>query len=438
MAAMMSGGPRQPMAGDAAHAWRFDSERFAERSISEPLAPQERIVEVDVVRGFALFGVLLVNMYGFGADSIAWTSIADRTVSAVTHVLFEDKSWTLFSMFFGFGFALQLERLQARGRPVFTIYLRRLAILFALGVAHALLFDGDILMLYAELGLGLLLLHRLPSRVLLGLAAALMLVFPVLHFRSPPDAPAEATAIETARAQLEEAGRVDVYAVGSLAAVVKDNLDVIPTDPRADLAAPESSLAVLAMFLVGFVCGRSGILRDIPALAGSLARLRAWGLGLGLGAMVAEWLLRAGPAGGKGTRLAADLLLAFGVPLLALGYAASLILAVQTPRGRAVLGPLAGVGRMSLTVYLTQTLMFTTLFYGYGFGQVFRLGPVAVTGWAVLFFAIQIVVCRWWTSRFRFGPVEWLWRSLTYLKWQPLRQVPPGFPRRSPSADASP
>ncbi len=98
-----------------------------------------------------------------------------------------------------------------------------------------------------------------------------------------------------------------------------------------------------------------------------------------------------------------------------------LILAAQTPRGRAALAPLAGVGRLALTVYLTQTLMFTTLFYGYGFGQTFRLGPGAVTAWAVVIFAVQVVVCQWWSRRFRFGPMEWLWRSLTYLKWQPLR-----------------
>jgi uncharacterized protein len=85
-----------------------------------------------------------------------------------------------------------------------------------------------------------------------------------------------------------------------------------------------------------------------------------------------------------------------------------------------VLDSLAAVGRLALTVYLTQTLVFTTLFYGYGFGQVFRSGPVAVTAWAVLIFGAQIVACRWWSERFRFGPLEWIWRSLTYMKWQPL------------------
>jgi uncharacterized protein len=98
-----------------------------------------------------------------------------------------------------------------------------------------------------------------------------------------------------------------------------------------------------------------------------------------------------------------------------------LVLAAQTPRWRAALAPLARVGRLTLTVYLGQTLIFSTLFYGYGFGQVFRLGPAAVTAWAVMIFAAQVVACQWWSSRFRFGPMEWLWRSLTYLKWQPLR-----------------
>ena len=93
----------------------------------------------------------------------------------------------------------------------------------------------------------------------------------------------------------------------------------------------------------------------------------------------------------------------------------------MTPSGRAALAPLAGIGRLALTVYLTQTLMFTTLFYGYGFGQAFKLGPAAVTAWAVVILGAQLVACQWWSRRFRFGPVEWMWRSLTYLKWQPLR-----------------
>jgi uncharacterized protein len=394
-----------------------------------PVAPDSRIVEIDMVRGFALFGVLLVNMYGFGADSITWSSASDKLAFAIMHVFFESKSWTLFSMLFGFGFAMQLERADARGLPILPTYLRRLAVLFALGAVHALLYDGDILMLYAELGLGLLVVRRLPTRTLLLFAAGLTLVFPLARLASTRERPAGSNEIERARARLEQERSLHVYAFGSLAEVAADNANAIPADPLEDVTTPESGLAVFAMFLLGFSVGRSGFLRDIPGNAATLALVRAWGLGIGLGAMVVERVLAA-TAGyevfrvqraGPGVQLAGDLLFAFGSTALALSYAAALVLAAQTPGGRAALAPLARVGRLSLTVYLTQTLMFTTLFYGYGFGQAFRLGPAAVTGWAVALFAVQVVACQWWSRRFRFGPMELLWRSVTYLTWQPLR-----------------
>ena len=402
------------------------------RRTTEPVAPASRIVEVDIVRGFALFGVLLVNMYGFGADSIAWNSPTDKLAFAITRVFFESKSWTLFSLLFGFGFAVQLQHAQVRNSSILPTYLRRLFVLFAFGAAHALLFDGDILMLYAELGLGLLLVRRLPTRILLLLAVGLMLVFPLIRLVSAGDQTnrsEEARSIGEARARLERAQSTHVYATGSLTEVAADNASAIPANPLEDVKTPESGLAVFAMFLVGFSAGRSGFLRDIPGHTAAIARVRAWGLGFGFSAMVAERVLAAtagyavfrSQRASPNVQFAGDLLFAYGITALALGYAATLILAAQTPRGRAILAPLAGVGRLALTVYLTQTLMFTTLFYGYGFGQAFRLGPVAVTAWAVMIFAVQVVACQWWSRRFRFGPMEWLWRSLTYLKWQPLR-----------------
>jgi uncharacterized protein len=384
-----------------------------------------------MVRGFALFGVLLVNMYGFGADSIAWNLPTDKLAFAIMRVFFESKSWTLFSILFGFGFAVQLQGAHARGFSILPIYLRRLAVLFAFGAAHALLYDGDILMLYAELGLGLLVVRRLPLRFLLFLVVGLMLIFPLARLVSTQDHPAGAEEIQSvgeARARLEQAQRTNVYATGSLAQVAADNASAIPALPLEDITSPESGLAVFAMFLLGFSVGRSGVLRNIPGHAAPIARVRAWGLGIGLSAMAAERILSAttgyavfrSQQACPGVQFAGDLLFAFGIAALALGYAATLILAAQTPGGRAALMPLAGVGRLALTVYLTQTLMFTTLFYGYGFGKVFQLGPGAVTVWAVVIFTVQVVACQWWLKRFRFGPVEWLWRSLTYLKWQPL------------------
>ncbi len=339
---------------------------------------------------------------------------------------------------------MQLQRAYAGGVRIVPNYLRRLAVLFVCGAVHALFYDGDILMLYAELGLGLLIVRRLPTRWLLVVAVGLMLVFPLVRLATAPDRPAELEeplSIGEARAQLERAQDTDVYATGSFAEVLADNSSAIPADPLEDIGTPESGLAVFAMFLIGFSVGRSRVLRDIPGHAASIVRVRAWGLGFGLAAMAAERILTAtagyavfeSQQARPGVQFVGDLLFAFGITALALGYAATIVLVAQTPRGKAVLAPLAGVGRLALTVYLTQTLVFTTLFYGYGFGQAFRLGPAAVTAWAVLIFALQVVTCQWWSRRFRFGPAEWLWRSLTYLKWQSLR-----FGSDSSSRDAAP
>ncbi len=101
-------------------------------------------------------------------------------------------------------------------------------------------------------------------------------------------------------------------------------------------------------------------------------------------------------------------------------YAAAIVLLAQRAPWRRVLSPLGALGRMALSTYLLQTLMFTTLFYGYGFGQYFEVGPAGVFGYTVLFFAVQIVASVWWLRHFQFGPAEWLWRTLTYLK-PPIR-----------------
>jgi uncharacterized protein len=399
-----------------------------------PSAPAERIFEVDVVRGFALFGVLLVNMYGFGADSIAWNAPLDRLAYTITHFFFDSKSWTLFSMLFGFGFALQLSRAKVRGLPFLSTYLRRLGVLLVFGAAHTMLYDGDILILYAELGLGLLVLHRLATRWLLVLAVALLLIFPFGHLLTPDRDSEIGSPIETvaeARVSLDHKRQTHVYVQGSLGEVATYNASAIPATPYDEFNWADSGLAAFAMFLLGYVIGRSKIMSKIPEKKASIVRVRGWGLGIGLTAMAAELTLATNfgyavyrPSSAPPmTILAGDLLFACGAVALALGYAATLVLAAQTRKGRTFLTPLAGVGRMALTVYLTQSLIFTSLFYGYGLGMAYQVGPAAVSVWAVGIFIGQVLACRWWLRRYRFGPAEWLWRCLTYLKWQPLRNA---------------
>jgi uncharacterized protein len=392
-----------------------------------PTDPQARLRSVDAVRGFALFGVLLVNMYNFGADAPEWTGTVDRAFSALMHSVFETKSWRLFSLLFGFGFALQLARVMSQPGGSLWLYFRRLSILFVFGMAHALFYDGDILMEYAMLGLILVVFRNVRGRTLLILACILLAAFPLgnlVHTESA-DEMVERWEDELPLAEL----RKDHPYLGSPMEVVLENSEAIPPRIWSNLHDPESSLAIFSMFLLGLYVGRARILHQITPHLPLIRRVFAWGMGIGgLSALIEWWLERkfgyavfSENTASNGVRFLGDILFAYGSTALALGYGAAIVLLAQRPGWQPVLRPLQNLGRMALTVYLSGTVMFTTLFYGYGFGQLFLLGPAATMAYAILFFIVQLLFCTWWLGRFRFGPAEWLWRSLTYLKLQPLR-----------------
>ena len=399
------------------------SHQASPSTTDNPLQSTDRVAAIDAVRGFALFGVLLVNMYSFGGDSIAWDGTWDRLCFAIKHAFFESKSWTLFSLLFGFSFATQMQRWASQA--ALPRMLRRLAILLAFGSAHALLYDGDILRLYAELGLVLLVAHRLPTAWLLTAAVALLAVFPIAHLLAPdrePDDLHAVASVEEAREELLFEQEESVYATGSLSEVIAYNAEDLVEIPWADIAWPDSGLTVLALFLLGMCLARSGVLEHPADHRPLFTRVGRWGLGVGVLAVAGEAALgwaagydayRQNEAG-VATTLCGDLLFTSGTLLLAAGYAATLFVAADTASGRRWLSPLAAVGRMGLTVYLTQTLAFTTLFYGYGVGQAYRLGPLTITMAAIVIFSVQVVACSWWLRHFPQGPAEWLWRRGTY------------------------
>ena len=349
-------------------------------------------------------------------------------------IFFETKSFRLFSLLFGFGIAVQMLRAEQRQVAFLPFYLRRLLVLFVIGVGHTLLYDGDVLMLYAEFGLILLVFRRAPTRVFLVAGAILSTILPVERVVTslmeepqnvaPIVAPLEVR-VEAARERNRERLQSHPYAVGSIGDVMTVNARAIPPNPV-------NELSFLGMFLLGVYVGRRRILQDLEAHRPLIRRVRFWGLSVGLLGMSIERLLMLtvgySPGVAPGTtavqQFIGDTCHDLGSAALCLGYAAVIVLLAQDDRWKRFLSPLGAVGRLALTTYLVQTLMFTTLFYGYAFGQAFRIGPAAVTMYAVLFFAVQMAACSWWIRRFRFGPAEWLWRTLSYLQLQPMRIQP--------------
>ena len=392
-----------------------------------PTDPQARLRSVDAVRGVALFGVLLVNMYNFGAYAPEWTGSVDRAFSTLMHSVFETKSLRLFALLFGFGFALQLARVMSQTTGFPWLYFRRLLILFVFGMAHALFFDGDILMEYAALGLILVAFRNVRQPMLPILACVLLAAFPVGNLiHTPSDYDLD---IQSEDALPLAELRVDHPYLGSPMDVFQENATAIPPGIWSNLHGPESSLAIFSMFLIGLYVGRARILHEITAHLPLIRKVFGWGIGIGGVSALTEWWLKqtfgyavfSENTASNGVRFLGDMLFAYGSTALAVGYGAGIVLLSQKPAWQSVFRPLQNLGRMALTAYLLSTVMFTTLFYGYGFGQLFLLGPAATTFYGALFFVILLIFCNWWLGRFRFGPAEWLWRSLTYLKPQPLR-----------------
>jgi uncharacterized protein len=394
--------------------------------ITEALDPR-RIDFLDVLRGIAIYGILLVNVFSFGADIPAWTGLADQAAWLLKHLFFETKFWTVFSLLFGMGFYLQTRSPSYRTLST----LRRLGALMLFGCAHALLFEGDILMLYAQLGVFLLLLHRLPTGPLLVLGVLLCLSFPLGHLLGgdrgddwPPEDSAEAAE------WLAEERLTSPLATGGLAEVMEYHAEFIPEKFWIDWQYPDSGLMVLACLLLGFVIMRDSgqrLQHMTQAQAGRLS-LGLWLLGAALMTIERYWAVTIGYRPFDRTdALPQQILLADCTYLAAtIGLTGAWFFSVRWWVGSGMLTNLrtriANVGRMSLTSYIAQTLIFTTVFYGYGLGGAFTWGPATVVCLATAIYLILLICCSLWLARFRLGPLEWLWRSITYWRWEPLRR----------------
>jgi len=406
-----------------------------------PILPQERVVLLDILRGFAIFGILLVNMELFNSpayptDVSGGTGTADRLAAWLIRFFGEGKFYTLFSFLFGVGFSLQIARAASRGARFGSVYGRRLFVLLLIGLAHALLvWAGDILVLYAVLGVPLL-VFRASSRRTLIVSTLLCLALPILFYagllgfveygRSVPRAAeqiewwfAETTAKHEALAEQS----FQVYSHGTFAEVTAQRIKdfgfyyLDPLDGWL-VWAPH----IFAMFLMGLYVGRRGFLQHISTHVPIFRNAMWWGLGLGLSGnfgfvVTADW---SDPVLPSVMGLVETVFFVIGAPALSLFYAAAILLLVQREGWQKRLAPLAAVGRMALSNYLLQSVICTTIFYSYGLGLYGRVGPAVGVGLTVVIFLIQIILSVWWLRRFQFGPMEWVWRSLTYRKRQPM------------------
>uniref|UniRef100_Q01SV0 DUF418 domain-containing protein n=1 Tax=Solibacter usitatus (strain Ellin6076) TaxID=234267 RepID=Q01SV0_SOLUE len=369
--------------------------------IFQPVGETGRYRYLDVLRGIALFGVLLVNlltgfrmsMFQHFAQAHSHPGRVNWLVDTLVATFVEFKALTLFTFLFGVGIAIQAERSAARGVPVTPFLLRRFLVLMAFGLAHMfLIWNGDILLLYAVCGLLIVPSLRLPPRVLalLGFAAILLPSFVSLNFHFLSEA--------AMRAHVEAANRV--YAHGDFLEILRfrSSEAVRLVLPLLWGVLPRTA----GLMWWGVAAWRSGLLRKPEDHRGALATLLIAGVALG------------GVASFLHSRFE-DL---FVIIPLASAYAGAVLLWYHSGGGRAF----AAAGQMALTNYLAQSVVLGCIFYGYGFGLFGRLDPTAGLGLAIALYVIQLAASLLWLRRYRFGPAEWLWRSLTYGRIFPLRR----------------
>jgi uncharacterized protein len=400
-----------------------------------PVSADERLETLDVLRGFALLGILAMNIRSMAAPFSAYVypyglfpyEGASRAAYVFTSVVLDLKMMGLFSMLFGAGVLLYAAKPTATGKPPRALWFRRMFWLLVIGLIHAyLIWDGDILVPYALCGLLLLWwVRRLPAWGLLSCGLALLAVgaaFGVLHgmtWESMPEAQ-RAEELEIWMPTPAQAHAQLAALHGGYTAIVAERAWFVFTTQTMYFA-----------FFFFWRCGGM-MLIGMALLKGSFldgakpAAVYAWTgavcvpLGLALaywGVVELERVRFAMPQ-----RTIADLWNYAGAVLASVGYAAALILFVKRRAMPALRRSLAAVGQMAFSNYLFQSIVTSVIFLGWGLdyvGTVDYAGQLAV---CAAIWACQLAVSPWWLVRFRFGPAEWVWRSLTYWQLQPMRR----------------
>jgi uncharacterized protein len=368
------------------------------------------------------------------SDVKLWTDLPNQLASMFIKIFFESKFYVLFSLLFGYGFWLFFNKTMPEGKSVIPLYRRRVFFLLLFGVAHmTLLWPGDILIFYALFGFLLLLFRKTPDRKLVKWALgfilvpvslnAIMVFFVFLAGFSPE-------AKSAMEASFAENNR-------HITAIVNKALEVYPSGNFADLVnmrLKEYGMLlpgilffypnVMAMFLLGQYAARKGYLRHPEQHLTFFRRIFIRGLAIGLPLNLVYASIYSMEQMNQPSvySLLAAICVGFGGPALTLAYVSGIVLLVSKDRLKSFSAKLAPVGRMALTNYLTHSIVASVLYLSYGFalyGKVNIWQGILIT---VAIFLLQIPLSNWWLKHFRFGPFEWLWRSLTYLQWQPMKK----------------
>jgi uncharacterized protein len=410
-----------------------------------PVKAAEREIFMDVLRGFAILGIFIANLnsfsfYGEGLPPAPYLlPEADKKMSFLHHMFIEGKFYSIFSLLFGWGIALQIKRGAASGTDPLPTIRRRLFFMLLLGAIHLMIWTGDIVFFYGMLAFILLPLRKFSNKTLL-ITGSILILLPILLYWLKMTWPAlryPENQLNKANDHLSNILLPEFQNINSREALVEALKRVTWWDMlKNNIAGAFGRFShllfvsrvpkVLGMFLIGYVIGRSDFYRNLAQYKKLLYIIIAAGLLVGLPAnyfLAKQMQHHMGDYFQmKQNGLYQTICYALGVVPLALAYVGIFMLCFKTQAGKKILGFMAPAGKMAFTNYIMHSLIGNFVFFSAGLGYMWKVGPVYYTLFGIIVFIFQVIVSTIWLKYFNYGPVEWVWRSATYKKWQPMRK----------------
>lgn len=399
-----------------------------------PVKTSERFIILDALRGFALLGICMANfpefsLYTFLSPEAAAsmpTAVQDKITRYLLYIFVDGKFYTLFSLLFGLGFSIIIRNAERKGVNGFRIFYRRMGMLMLFGLLHLMfIWSGDILLLYALLGMLLPFFRQMPDKKLLGWAL-FFLILPI-----GVDLVCEITRTNLALPfiRLQETYCAEYGINGTNFAYWLHDAEDYGTVFQflvqgacvrmQEFIIGNRYFKVLGLFLVGFYIGRNRIYTDLEGRKNLLVKVCRLGLIIGLPcSLLYAW---SSMGGHPLSDTLHSLFYFISVYPLGFAYAAGLCLLYLPVKSLSIWKWLAAPGRMALTNYIGQSVIGMFLFYGIGLGWGSTIGLLQTEVIVLAVFLFQMLFSRLWLSGFKFGPLEWIWRMLTYGKWLAIR-----------------
>jgi len=391
-----------------------------------------RIYSIDAFRGFALGGIVLVHFVeqfiggSFPEEQAAklLQGIPDYIVVGIIQIFFSGKFFALFSILFGLSFYIQMDNSAKKGKDYRLRFIWRLLILGAIGIFHCLFYSGDILTIYVLIGFLLPLFYHVSDRWILAIAGVLFLglgrfvIFSIMgtetFFGLMDFNPDSKYTLET----------FNILKTGSIQEVFKNNItNGLLMKMDFQFGTFNRGYLTLGYFLVGMWFGRIRLFERLDELKNVIKNVMWYALGFSLAfilVVIIEFSQISQPIDFNKWSV---MLAMNNMDLANIGMTAFILaafLTIYNGKKGYRLNVLAPYGRTALTNYIFQSLIGTTLFYGYGFGLLAELRNIYTFFIAIAVLIAQILISRWWISKFYYGPFEWIWRCLTWWKWMPM------------------